>query len=111
MDYAFAGAILAVVLFLFGVITGLGAAKELGKTIQTKKDFVLAVIKVLATGAVLTCVVGFFQLTLAYALILGAMAGALTSLRLDFKDSVGPWKWSEKHFGKEQLKRSGKKTK
>ena len=108
MDAGFAVAVLALVLFLFGIVTGVGLGDELSSRCVTKGEYARANVLVLLGGALLSGVVLVTSLTVLMGLIIGLMAGAVTGLKLGFGESVGPWKFVDKTFraNKDQLRRS-----
>ena len=104
MEFSFASfsmAVVAVLMLLFGVICGVKLGAECARTCVTHRDYWIAHAKISAflfqTGWLLLA-----------GIPLGAMAAALTVLKFEFGESVGPWKWHDAFFrvNKDQLRRS-----
>ena len=98
MDAGFAVAVMALVLFLFGIVSGVGLGDELSRRCVTKREYGLA-----NAGVVLVT-----GLSVLMGLVIGLMAGAVAGLKLGFGESVGPWKFVDKTFraNKDQLRRA-----
>lgn len=105
---AFALAIVAVMLFLLGIIIGVRIGSELAKGCVTKREYWIANLKILVGGVLVSALIGLTGLTLVAGVPIGAMAGAIASLKMDFGESVGPWKFHDKAFrvNKNQLRRA-----
>lgn len=105
---AFALAIVALMLFLLGIIIGVRIGGELAKGCVTKREYWLANLKILGVGVLVSALIGLTGLTLVAGIPIGAMAGAIASLKMDFGESVGPWKFHDKAFrvNKDQLRRA-----
>ncbi|MGN0075410.1 MAG: hypothetical protein ACI38Z_00330 [Parafannyhessea sp.] len=105
---AFALAIVAVMLFLLGIIIGVRIGSELAKGCVTKREYWMANFKILGVGVLVSALIGLTGLTLVAGIPIGAMAGAIASLKMDFGESVGPWKFHDKAFrvNKDQLRRA-----
>lgn len=98
MDFGFAGAVLALVLLLFGIFAGVGAGDILAKKCVTRREYVRMNLLVLAAGVVATalvCLTGLFMLIL---FVFGVMAGTLAGLKMGFGESVGPWEKVDRAF-------------
>ena len=96
MDAGFAVAVMALVLFLFGIVSGVGLGDELSRRCVTKREYGLANAGVLLVGA------------LASSVVLVTGLSVLMGLKLGFGESVGPWKFVDKTFraNKDQLRRA-----
>ena len=105
MDAGFAVAVMALVLFLFGIVSGVGLGDELSRRCVTKREYGLANAGVLLVGALASSVVLVTGLSVLMGLVIGLMAGGL---KLGFGESVGPWKFVDKTFraNKDQLRRA-----
>jgi hypothetical protein len=105
---AFALAIVAVMLFLLGIIIGVRIGSELAKGCVTKREYWIANLKILVGGVLVSALIGLTGFTLVAGIPIGAMAGAIASLKMDFGESVGPWKFHDKAFrvNKDQLRRA-----
>ncbi len=98
MDLGFAGAVLALVLLLFGVFAGVGAGDILARKCVARREYIRMNLLVLGAGVVATmlvCLTGLFMLLL---LVFGLMAGTLSGLKMGFGESVGPWKKADRAF-------------
>ena len=98
MDAGFAVAVMALVLFLFGIVSGVGLGDELSRCCVTKREYGLANAGVLLVGALASSVVLVTGLSVLMGLVIGLMAGAVAGLKLGFGESVGPWKFVDKTF-------------
>lgn len=108
MDAGFAVAVLALVLFLCGIVFGMGLGDELAKRCVTKGEYARANVLTLLVGALATALVVMTTLTVLVCLVIGAMAGTVAGLKLGFGESVGPWKFVDRtfHANKDQLRRA-----
>lgn len=108
MDAGFAVAIMALFLLLFGIVTGVGLGDELSKRCVTKGEYLRANLGALLLGSVACALVLMSGLTVLLGLVIGIVAGTITGLKMGFGESVGPWKFVDKHFraNKDQLRRS-----
>lgn len=89
---------MALVLFLFGIVSGVGLGDELSRRCVTKREYGLANAGVLLVGALASSVVLVTGLSVLMGLVIGLMAGAVAGLKLGFGESVGPWKFADKYF-------------
>ena len=99
---------MALVLFLFGIVTGVGLGDELSRRCVTKKEYGLANAGVLLGGALVSSIVLVTGLSVLMGLLIGLMAGTIAGLELGVGESVGPWKFVDKTFraNKDQLRRA-----
>ena len=108
MDAGFAVAVLALVLFMCGIVFGVGLGDRLAVRCVTKGEYARANVLTLLAGALATALVLMTTLTVLVCLVIGAMAGTVAGLKLGFGESVGPWKFVDRtfHANKDQLRRS-----
>lgn len=108
MPDGFAGAVVALLLFFFGIVTGAGIGDRLAPRCVTRREYWLANAGILLVGAVLSALVLLSTLTMLVGLVIGLMAGSVAGLKMAFGESVGPWKAHDRFFrvNKDQLKRS-----
>lgn len=111
MEFSFASfsmAIVAVLMLLFGVICGVKLGAECARTCVTHRDYWIAHAKILGAGVLVSAFLFQTGWVLLAGIPFGAMAAALTVLKFEFGESVGPWKWHDAFFrvNKDQLRRS-----
>lgn len=109
---AFAAAIVAIMLLLFGIVVGYRIGDELSKQVVTTREYHLANLKVLLVGVACGVAVGFTGLTMLATIPVGGMAGAISGLKMGFGESAGPWKFVDKTFrvNPDHLRRAGSKN-
>ena len=75
---------------------------------MTHRDYWIAHAKILGAGVLVSAFLFQTGWLLLAGIPLGAMAAALTVLKFEFGESVGPWKWHDAFFrvNKDQLRRS-----
>ncbi len=112
MDFAFAGAILALVFFLFGIFAGVGLGDILAKRCVTRGEYVRMNLAVLGVAALAAAVIFVIQLSMLLALVFGVVAGTLAGMKFGFGESIGPWGFADKKAGtnKDQVRRVGSKN-
>ena len=71
MDAGFAVAVMALVLFLFGIVSGVGLGDELSRRCVTKREYGLANAGVLLVGALVSSVVLVTGLSVLMGLVIG----------------------------------------
>lgn len=105
---AFALAIVAILLMVFGIVIGARIGSELAKQCVTKREYWIANLKIILVGVVVSALVWATGLLLVAGIPIGGMAGAIATLKMDFGESVGPWKVHDKTFrvNKDQLRRA-----
>ena len=105
---AFTGAVFALMLFLFGIVTGTGVGERLAPRCVTRRDYWAHNIVVLLIGAASVVVVGLTPFPTLIALAVGLVAGAVAGLKLNFSESVGPWHKVDTYFrvNKRQVERA-----
>ncbi len=108
MDGSFAGAIVALLLFFFGIVTGAGVGDRLATRCVTRREYWLCNLAVFLVGALVCALVLLTPLTVLIALAIGLIAGTIVGLKMSFGESVGPWKAHDTFFGvnKDQVKRA-----
>ena len=104
----FAQAIIVLLFFGFGIVTGVGVGERLATRCVTRREYVLANVAVLLVGAVLVAFATLTPAAVAVGLVIGLMAGTIAGLKMGFGESVGPWKAHDRYFrvNKDQLRRS-----
>ena len=105
---AFALAIVAIMLMLLGIVIGARIGSELARGCVTRREYWMANLKIVLVGVLASAVIGFTRLILLAGIPIGAMAGAIATLKMDFGESVGPWKFHDRVLGvnKDQLRRA-----
>lgn len=105
---AFAGAVFALMLFLFGIVTGVGVGERLAPRCVTRRDYWVHNIVVLLVGAASVVVVNLTPFPVLMALAVGLVAGTVAGLKLNFGESVGPWHRVDDYFhvNKKQIERA-----
>ena len=95
---SFAVAIFVIMLFAFGLVIGEHVGEEMGGKCVEKRDFHVALLKILGAGVVASAGVWAVQMLTLAGLVFGLMAGALAGARIGFGESAGPWKFTDKYF-------------
>lgn len=90
--------IVIALLLVLGVMLGWRIGSELGDRAVTTKDYWVYNIGVLVAGMFFVALVSTLGLPVLGACGLGIMAGGLLGLKLQFGESVGPWKVHDKAF-------------
>ncbi len=108
----FAIAIVALLLFFFGIFLGYRIGEELGARCVTTREYGKANIETLVIGVIVSGAIWATGWLLLAGLAVGGMAGVLVGLKMSFGESVGPWKVHDRFFrvNKDQVKRSKSKT-
>ncbi len=106
---AFSMAIVAILLLLLGIIIGVKLGGELAKQCVTRKEYWIANLKIIGVGVVVSALVTATGWLLLAGIPIGGMAGAVAALKMDFGESVGPWKAHDTFFrvNKDQVRRAG----
>lgn len=106
---AFSMAIVAILLLLLGIIIGVKLGGELAKQCVTRKEYWIANLKIIGVGVVVSALVTATGWLLLAGIPIGGMAGAVATLKMDFGESVGPWKAHDTFFrvNKDQVRRAG----
>lgn len=109
---AFSLAVVAILLFFFGLIIGYRYGEEKGVQCVTAREYGLANVKVLVVGTLVSSVIWATGWLMLAGIAIGGMAGALVGLKMTFGESVGPWKVHDRFLrvNKDQLRRAGSKN-
>ena len=89
---AFSLAVVAILLFFFGLTIGYRYGEEKGVQCVTAREYGLANVKVLVVGTLVSSVIWATGWLMLAGIAIGGMAGALVGLKMTFGESVGPWK-------------------
>lgn len=105
---SFEGAVLSLVFFVFGIVTGVGVGERLVVRCVTKREYLIANVLTVLIGAVVSFVVLITPWPTLVALTVGLIAGTIAGLKLGFGESVGLWKPLDKFFrvNQDQVRRS-----
>lgn len=105
-------AIVALLLFLFGIVVGSKIGAEMAKNVVTTKEYWLANLKIVVVGVIASMAIGLTGFSLLAGVAIGGMGGAIAGLKMEFGESSGPWKFIDRSLGvnKDQLRRAGDKN-
>lgn len=105
-------AIVALLLFLFGIVVGSKIGAEMAKNVVTTKEYWLANLKIVVVGVIASMVIALTGFSLLAGVAIGGMGGAIAGLKMEFGESSGPWKFIDRSLGvnKDQLRRAGDKN-
>lgn len=108
MSSGFAQAIIVLLFFGFGIVTGVGIGERVAVRLVTRRAYVLANVATLLVGAIATALSCLTPGAVLIGLVLGLMAGTIAGLKMGFGESVGPWKAHDRFFrvNKDQLRRA-----
>lgn len=108
MDAGFAGALVALLLFLFGIVTGVGIGERLAVRCVTRREYWFANLGTFLVGALVSALVLLTPFVMLAALTVGLIAGTVAGLKMGFGESVGPWKAHDRYFrvNRDQLRRA-----
>ena len=108
MSSGFAQAIIVLLFFGFGIVTGVGIGERVAARLVTRRAYVLANVATLLVGAIATALSCLTPGAVLIGLVLGLMAGTIAGLKMGFGESVGPWKAHDRFFrvNKAQLRRA-----
>ena len=87
-----------VVLLIFGVTVGYKLGHDAGERTVTNRDYWVANGVAVLAGIVVVAAFGLVGLPLLQSVAYGAIAGAITGLKLGFGESVGPWRKHDDFF-------------
>ena len=105
----FSLAIVAILLFFFGLTIGYKYGEDKGVQCVTTHEYTVANLKVLAVGVLVSSLIWASGWLMLAGIAIGGMAGALVGLKMTFGESVGPWKIHDRFLrvNKDQLRRAG----
>lgn len=105
---AFALAIVAILLFAFGMVLGVHLGEEYSKKLVTRADYWRANATVIIVGVVAGSVIWLTDLLLLVGVAFGLMVGMLSGLKMGFGESIGPWGFVDSKLGtnKDQVRRA-----
>ena len=105
-------AIVALLLFLFGIVVGSKIGAEMAKNVVTTKEYWLANLKIVVVGVIASMAIGLTGISHLAGVAIGGMGGAIAGLKMEFGESSGPWKFIDRSLGvnKDQLRRAGDKN-
>lgn len=105
---AFFVAILAVVLFAFGLVLGAHIGEELSKRVVTRRDYAKYNLLVFAIGALAAAILWATGWLLLVGVAFGLMVGVVSGLKMGFGESIGPWGAVDRKLGtnKDQVRRA-----
>lgn len=105
---AFFGAILAIVLFAFGLIIGVHVGDELSKRAVTRRDYWRYNLIALLVGVLVSAVIWATGWRMVVGISFGVLVGVISGLKMGFGESIGPWGAVDKKLGtnKDQVRRA-----
>lgn len=105
---AFAMAVVAVLLFAFGMVLGVRWGEELSKNLVTRGDYWRANGITFAVGVLVAALIWGTGFLLLVGVAFGLMVGVLSGLKMGFGESVGPWGFVDSKLGtnKDQVRRA-----
>ena len=108
MTSGFAEAVIVLLFFGFGIVTGFGVGERLAARLVTRREYVLANAATLLVGALAVALSCLTPGAVLIGLALGLMGGVVAGLKMGFGESVGPWKAHDRFFrvNKDHLRRS-----
>lgn len=101
-------AVVAVVLFAFGLVLGVHIGDELSKRTVTRRDYWKLNLAVLGVGVLVSAVLWATGWLLLVGVSFGLLVGAISGLKMGFGESIGPWGAVDKKLGtnKDQVRRA-----
>lgn len=101
-------AIVAVVLFAFGLVLGVHIGDELSRRAVTRRDYWKLNLAVLGVGVLVSAVLWATGWLLLVGVSFGLLVGALSGLKMGFGESIGPWGAVDRKVGtnKDQVRRA-----
>lgn len=105
---AFAMAIVAVLLFAFGMVIGVRGGETLSARLVTRVDYWKANAIVFAVAIVASALIWASGFLLLVGVAFGLMVGVLSGLKMGFGESLGPWGFVDRKLGtnKDQVRRA-----
>lgn len=105
---AFFMAVVAVILFAFGLLLGVRIGDELSGRAVTRRDYWRLNLEVLGVGVLVSAVLWATGWLLLVGASFGLLVGAISGLKMGFGESVGPWGAVDRKLGtnKDQVRRA-----
>lgn len=105
---AFFVAVLAVVLFAFGLVLGAHIGEELAKRVVTRRDYWKYNLLLFGAGVLASALLWATGWRLLVGIAFGLLVGAVSGLKMGFGESIGPWGAVDKKLGtnKDQVRRA-----
>lgn len=105
---AFFTAIVAIILFAFGLLLGVHVGDELSKRAVTRRDYWKLNLAVLGVGVVVSALLWATGWLLVVGVSFGMLVGAISGLKMGFGESIGPWGAVDRKLGtnKDQVRRA-----
>lgn len=105
---AFFMAIVAILLFAFGLLLGVHIGDELSKRAVTRRDYWKLNLIALGVGVVVSAVLFATGWLLLVGVSFGMLVGVISGLKMGFGESVGPWGAVDKKLGtnRDQVRRA-----
>lgn len=86
-------AIVAVVLFMFGIVLGEHIGESVGERCATRRDYIWANVWWMLAGSLASAIIWASGLILLVAVSLGILAGGIAGTKIAFGESIGPWRY------------------
>lgn len=101
-------AIVAILLFAFGLLIGVHVGDELSKRAVTRRDYWKLNLVVLAVGVLASAVLWATGWLLVVGVSFGVLVGAISGLKMGFGESIGPWGAVDRKLGtnRDQVRRA-----
>lgn len=105
---AFFVAVLAVILFAFGLVLGAHMGEELSKRVVTRRDYWKYNLMLFGVGILVSAVLWATGWRLLVGIAFGLLVGAVSGLKMGFGESIGPWGKVDQKLGtnKDQVRRA-----
>lgn len=105
---AFAMAVVAVLLFAFGMVLGVRVGEHFSAELVTRADYWKANAATFGIGVVAYALIWATGFTLLVGVAFGLMVGVLSGLKMGFGESIGPWGAVDSKLGtnKDQVRRA-----
>ncbi|MGN0056439.1 MAG: hypothetical protein ACI360_08395 [Atopobiaceae bacterium] len=105
---AFAMAVVAVLLFAFGMVLGVRVGEHFSAGLVTRADYWKANAATFGIGVVASALIWATGFTLLVGVAFGLMVGVLSGLKMGFGESIGPWGAVDSKLGtnKDQVRRA-----
>lgn len=101
-------AIVAILLFAFGLLLGVHIGDELSKKTVSRRDYWKYNLIVLGVGILVSAVLWATGWLLLVGVSFGLLVGAISGLKMGFGESIGPWGAVDRKLGtnKDQVRRA-----